>query len=275
MEGEVESIRFLEREGGQGGGEREAVTEIVTLRLRAGVEFKDLVGEDHQVDGERGEEGVFQRIWHETLQTVVKQKGCTNSYYGPVQEEEGVLIWCIGLFSLFLHKTPILTHKQDWTSLAQHKIFMDSPAYTTFLEKLEPIVESVQIIHVGWLNVERAVGNGVMEIITFFGVEDTFIEGTKKFITAMRKIEAQKGIVGFGGVIEYREVIEKIAMQNEGGEVKEEAKGRAMVLVVGWESKEVHMAFRETQDFLDNIGVLRKETSGQKMYHIAFKSAWI
>lgn len=41
-------------------------------------------------------------IGRETLDTIAAQKGCTNSYYGGTLEDEGVLIWCIGLFSPFI-----------------------------------------------------------------------------------------------------------------------------------------------------------------------------
>lgn len=60
---------------------------------------------------------------------------------------------------------------------------MDSPAYPAFLENLQPIVGSVEIIHASKLDVAGAIakGNagqkgGVMEVATFFDVEDVFLE---------------------------------------------------------------------------------------------------
>ena len=38
---------------------------------------------------------------------------------------------------------------------------------------------------------------------------------------------------------------------------KEGVKGKAAVLLIGWQSREAHMAFRETQSFKDNIHLLR------------------
>ncbi|TEY42761.1 hypothetical protein BOTCAL_0383g00010 [Botryotinia calthae] len=196
----------------------------------------------------------------ETLDTVAAQNGCTNSYYGGTLGDKGVLIWCI-----------------DWTSLAPHKAFMDSPAYPAFLKNLQPIMGSVEIIHMSKLDVAGAIakGNGetkggVMEVATFFDVEDVFFEGVEKFKSAMHKLHAEKKIAGFLGVIDSGEVIEKIAKNKE---AKEEEKGRALVLMIGWESKEAHMAFRETKQFADSIVYLRKGTSGADMFHVAFKNA--
>ncbi|KAF7867420.1 hypothetical protein EAF04_005503 [Stromatinia cepivora] len=168
------------------------------------------------------------------------------------EKEERLLVWCI-----------------DWTSLAHHKSFMDSPAYPSFLENLKPIMESAEIIHVGRLNVKGAIGKGVMEVAIFFDVEDIFIEGTKNFTTALQNLHTENKIAGFLGVIDYGEVIEKIA---KNGDAKEEEKGRGLVLMIGWESWGAHMAFRETKEFQDNVGFLRKGTSGVEMFHIAFKS---
>ncbi|TGO47590.1 hypothetical protein BCON_0271g00110 [Botryotinia convoluta] len=230
------------------------VTEMVRIGLRGEIGVGDLEGEG------KGEAEEAARIWRETLDTVAAQKGCTNSYYGGTLEDEGVLIWCI-----------------DWTSLAPHKAFMGSPAYLAFLENLQPIMGSAEIIHVRKLDVAGAIekGNagqkgGVMEVATFFDVEDVFLEGVEYFKTAIRNLHAEKKIAGFLGVIDSGEVIEKIAKNKE---AMEEEKGRALVIMIGWENKEAHMAFRETKEFADNIGYLRKGTSGADMFHIAFKNA--
>ena len=47
---------------------------------------------------------------------------------------------------------------------------------------------------------------------------------------------------------------------------------KAFVSVIGWESKEAHMAFRETQTFKDNIHYLRESPAllGMEMFHVSF-----
>ncbi|KAI9642241.1 hypothetical protein NHQ30_009043 [Ciborinia camelliae] len=86
----------------------------------------------------------------------------------------------------------------------------------------------------------------------------------------MHKLHSEEKIAGFLGVIDYGEVVEKIAKNKEAGE---EEKGKAVVLMLGWESREAHMAFRETREYKDHIGLLRKGTSGAEMFHVAFKNA--
>ncbi|KAF7952787.1 hypothetical protein EAE96_006013 [Botrytis aclada] len=226
------------------------VTEMVRIGLRGEIGVEDLEGEAEEAA----------RIWRETLDTAAAQKGFTNSYYGGTLEDEGVLIWCI-----------------DWTSLGAHKAFLDSPAYPAFLENLQPIMGSVEIIHARKLDVAGAIAKGtpeqkggVMEVATFFDVEDVFLEGVENFKAAIRELHAEKKIAGFLGVIDSGAVSEKIAKNKE---AMEEEKGSALVLMLGWESKEAHMAFRETKEFADTIGYLRKGTSGADMFHVAFQNA--
>ncbi|ESZ99495.1 hypothetical protein SBOR_0060 [Sclerotinia borealis F-4128] len=68
--------------------------------------------------------------------------------------------------------------KKDWTSLAHHRLFMDSPAYKTFLDNLEPIVQSADLVHVDRLTelVLNHNGEGVLEMAVFYDVEDVFVE---------------------------------------------------------------------------------------------------
>lgn len=46
---------------------------------------------------------------------------------------------------------------------------------------------------------------------------------------------------------------------------------RAYVAVIGWESVERHLAFRETEAFLKAVDPLRKATTGAELYHVAFR----
>jgi len=47
-------------------------------------------------------------------------------------------------------------------------------------------------------------------------------------------------------------------------------KGKAFVAVIGWESVEAHMNFRETQDFKDKIHLLREGPVGMEVHHTVF-----
>ncbi|CAD6445685.1 d8287be3-edee-45a6-ad09-f51801c7012f [Sclerotinia trifoliorum] len=220
------------------------VTEVARLTLKDGIKVADLEG-----DGE------YAKIWRGTLDTIASQKGYNGSYYGAVIEEteKEVLAWYI-----------------DWTSLAHHKSFMESPAYPSLLENISSIIQGADIKHVEKLNVKEIAGKGVMEVAVFFDVEDVFIEGINNFIGTLKKVQAQKKIAGFLGLLEYGEVIEKIAKNSD---AKEEEKGRAVVFVVGWENVAAHTAFQGTQEFKDTIGYLTKGISGFDVSHVALKSA--
>lgn len=50
-------------------------------------------------------------------------------------------------------------------------------------------------------------------------------------------------------------------------------KGKAAVIAVGWTSKEAHMAFRETQTFKENTGLLRGEAKAIEMHHVVMMQA--
>ena len=47
-------------------------------------------------------------------------------------------------------------------------------------------------------------------------------------------------------------------------------KGKAYVGVLGWESVEAHMSFRETQAFKDIIHLLRDDPLGLEVHHTKF-----
>ena len=47
-------------------------------------------------------------------------------------------------------------------------------------------------------------------------------------------------------------------------------KGKGYVGLLGWESVEAHMSFRETQKFKDNIHLLREDTLGMEVHHTKF-----
>jgi hypothetical protein len=54
-------------------------------------------------------------------------------------------------------------------------------------------------------------------------------------------------------------VVEEIEKEEGSG------KGKAVVLCIGWESRDAHMAFRETETFAKNIHLLREGMKGAEM----------
>jgi heme-degrading monooxygenase HmoA len=57
----------------------------------------------------------------------------------------------------------------------------------------------------------------------------------------------------------YGPVVEEIEKEEGAG------MGKAVVLCIGWESKERHMAFRETESFKENIHFLREGVTGAEL----------
>lgn len=45
----------------------------------------------------------------------------------------------------------------------------------------------------------------------------------------------------------------------------------AYVAVIGWESVERHLAFRETEAFLKVVDPLRKASTGAELHHVVFR----
>lgn len=46
------------------------------------------------------------------------------------------------------------------------------------------------------------------------------------------------------------------------GEKEEKKQGKALVLCIGWSSKDAHMAYRETEGFKEKVPLLRKGMEG-------------
>ena len=57
----------------------------------------------------------------------------------------------------------------------------------------------------------------------------------------------------------YGPVVEEVEKEEGAG------KGKAVVLCIGWESREKHMAFRETETFAKNIHFLREGVKGTEI----------
>jgi hypothetical protein len=102
----------------------------------------------------------------------------------------------------------------------------------------------------------------VIEIATFFQTEDFFLSNVEKFMTATSP--HMEGYLGHA----YGPVIEEIEKEEGAG------KRKAVVLCIGWESRERHMAFRETETFAKNIHFLREGMKGVEMVSNPSEMCW-
>ena len=91
---------------------------------------------------------------------------------------------------------------------------------------------------------------------TFYDVQPSFFDCAKEFAEGLER-EKTEGYLGCA----FGEVKEKMARYEKvGNAVVEE--GNAVVLLIGWESLEMHMRFRETEWFKENVEFLRQGRRG-------------
>lgn len=109
---------------------------------------------------------------------------------------------------------------------------------------------------------EQAVAAPVTEVATFLfgdaGVPAEYEKGLVDFDAAITKA----GIAGYKGAAYgfTQEEVEHVAGK----------KGKAAVLVIGWDTVDSHLQFRETEVFKEHIGSLRNGIVGADMVHVNF-----
>lgn len=103
--------------------------------------------------------------------------------------------------------------------------------------------------------------------------------GTTSPVTEVLTCFFEREVDGFQS--KFNQLVKAVADNSEGfkaasgGWVLEDVeyegkKGKAYVGLVGWESVEAHMSFRETQAFKDNIHLLREDPLGMEVHHTKF-----
>ncbi|OAL33337.1 hypothetical protein AYO20_07348 [Fonsecaea nubica] len=188
-----------------------------------------------------------------TIETILKQGGPLRLYSGPQVEHPSV-------HNLFI----------DWTSIGHHEKFMEWEGYKSFLDGAVTQCEKPpSLYHVHFEPFPpSAAFSEVTEFLTIYfpadySAEDqkTFHENMKKFgVNVTRDWEGCRGAVG-GWVAEELE------------DPKTSEKARAYVELIGWESVDSHMKYRETPSFKDNVPLLRgaKDLKNLAMVHVATK----
>ena len=213
-------------------------TEVATIPIKAGATIED----PHSSAG---------KIWVATLDTVSQQKGYQRAYYGRELEDPSLL-------QLFV----------DWDSYEAHQNFVNSSTYGPFVKHLMTIVDGdIDMRHANFhphppSNAVGSTSAPVTEVLTAYLSEknEDYAANSRKFGEMIKtKADSCKGVSSGW-------IVEKVTHSSLGdGE-----KGNAYINVIGWESKEKHMQFRETQDFKDNIHLLRTNAKGLEVHHTAF-----
>ncbi|KAJ9651890.1 hypothetical protein H2198_008854 [Neophaeococcomyces mojaviensis] len=183
------------------------------------------------------------QVLRDTLDTLTQQKGFQRAYWGREVENPD-------RFRLFV----------DWDSVDAHMDFTKTETYKPFLDRFSDIADLKNNVSMYHANLKphpatEALSDHVSpatEILMVFFPADYSEADQKKFEDDLKKLVA---------------VIEKEAKTytaSAGGWVVEEVdipgtseKGKAYQVLIGWQSVEAHLAFRETQPFKDNIHLLR------------------
>ncbi|KAG9241144.1 hypothetical protein BJ878DRAFT_246771 [Calycina marina] len=184
--------------------------------------------------------------WLDTLATIASQDGYIGLQYGRQLEEPDMLMLLI-----------------DWTSLAKHQQFIDSPIYGDFVKRFGAILTDIQIYHVETTPFPPAIltKSPCIEFATFYNIEPGFLENLGKFASVLDEAKPKEF---YGGAL--GPVVGEITQPKEGATA-----GNAAVLFFGWESREAHAAFRNTELFANNIFLLREKLGGAKVFHVAFE----
>ncbi|KAE8449361.1 hypothetical protein EG329_008262 [Mollisiaceae sp. DMI_Dod_QoI] len=210
-------------------------TEIGYITLKPGVELEG--------------SSASAQAWHDSIATVSRQDGFQRLHYGLTIENPSLLILMI-----------------DWDSVEAHHKFQNTPEYSPFLKHLTTILDGVHLHHFLPTPSPPSVLTSapVIEFATFYKPQPDFESSLEKFT---KEVGMPEGLVGFA----YGETIEEISKHADQAEGKEDSKGKAVVLLGGWESVQAHMNFRETETFKKYIGLIRGNHGGVEMYHVPFK----
>ncbi|KAL8701467.1 MAG: hypothetical protein Q9201_004888 [Fulgogasparrea decipioides] len=220
------------------------VTEVVTIPLQVGADIEN-------------PNAVAGRIISDTLNTVTQQEGYQRAYYGRQVENPS-----------------ILQIYADWDSIDAHKKFTNQSYYGPFAKHLLSVVDGgMEIFHVNFSPHPPAAAlsgtTAVTEVVGHYFSTDlsesdksSFERNLMEFVKVLEQKAA--GFTGFAGgwvieELEHKEV---------------EGKTKVWQSCIGWQSVEAHMAFRETQDFKDNVHLMRPEfKKATTMHHVACKEA--
>lgn len=146
---------------------------------------------------------------------------------------------------------------------------MKSSDYEPMLEHLKTLLSGApSLYHIEFSSAggfTAATSAPVTEVATFYldSKSSSFETNARKFEKVITEGSAE-GLLGASSGWSVEDIEhEKLGAGN---------KGKAWVLVVGWQSKEAHIAFRETALFKENIGLLRDGPKGVEMHHVAFRA---
>lgn len=111
----------------------------------------------------------------------------------------------------------------------------------------------------------------VIEFCVFYLPFASFLTDIGKFVRILDEKRGEGKVEGYYGA-SYGESVEGDVVKHseQGEEGASEKGGKAVAGFLGWGSKEAHLAFRETELFKENIGLLRGNNRGAEVFHVKF-----
>ena len=153
----------------------------------------------------------------------------------------------------------------DWDSFDAHKDFMNAPIYGPFGKHLATIMDSGFTMYHANLSPHppsAAVTAPVTECLTFYFTShnSTFEQNIHKFLNVCK--EHAEGLRGTSAGW----LLEDIPHESIG----EGKKGKAYVALLGWDSVEKHMQFRDNAAFKENRHLVSEGRVGREAHHTVF-----
>ncbi|KAL2058849.1 hypothetical protein ABVK25_000141 [Lepraria finkii] len=196
------------------------------------------------------------KVWQSTLDTVSQQDGFQRAYYGREIENPSVVQLLVGekFSKLGLLQAPPKIHRDPvYGPFAKHLMTIVDGPLTMHHANFTPHPPSAALSHTT---------SPVTEVLTCVlpSQDESFEKNVNKFLDIIKE-KAEGGKAAAQGWI-----IEDVEHENLGAGKK----GKAFVCMMGWESLDAHLKFRETSDFKDNIHLLREGPVGVEVHHTAF-----
>ena len=200
-------------------------------------------------------------VLSEYTKIVLRQPGVQGVYTSAVLEKDKSLIYLI----------------VDWDSIAAHEAFTKTDIFEPAVKKLtDTLSKPYELYHVAFSPVHPTVlhnaggKSAVAELgHAYFPAGEAFTADQMASVAKNAQgflSEVSGNAAGHTGEIAAGWAVEEVDFKGE--------KSRAFVFVIGWESVEDHLRYRETDHFKKNIPRLRGLDSlkGMEVVHISTKS---
>ncbi|KAF2096783.1 hypothetical protein NA57DRAFT_78376 [Rhizodiscina lignyota] len=217
------------------------ITEIATLPLHThkGMEFEST---------DPAQRGVIDN----TFKVLSEQKGYQDAAWGLKMEDSECSILLV-----------------DWDTIEDHTAFTKRDIYKPFAEKIGEAVDvpSLKLVHCTPTKpIKPTLDAPATEIVYWYFAADSvpadFGDVWDTFVKSAVEPAVDAGAWGeASGWI--KEDVEFKSLQGE------TLKGKAYVCFIGWESRDHHLRFRETEAFKTHMPEVRKHIQGIEVYHVA------